>query len=146
MFRLVGFLVVVASVFAVGYYAGQHRIHDLKETVAALSRHALDTALGMGMERNLEWREGLIEAKARVIQAKSELIDRNFGNAERELADALDSLQTARRGERDPERIASAKSLAGRIRQTKVRMAAGKTVARTSLDEIQRELDALLAQ
>ena len=146
MFRFVGFLVVVVSMFAVGYYAGQHRIHDLSETVTTLSRQALDTALGIGVDRNLEWREGIIEAKARVVQAKSELIDRNFGNATRELAIALDSLQAARRAERDPNRIASARSLVVKVRQTKMKIAAGKTVARARLDEIQRDLDLLLAQ
>ncbi len=146
MVRTIGLLVLLVSAFGLGYYSGQHGMEDLRERAISLSRGAFDSALGMGVEHNLKWRTGLIDAKASVVEAKSELMDRNVGNASRELAQALDSLQAASRVERDPQRAKGARALAARLRETKVRMAAGKTVPRSRLDDIQHELDTLLAQ
>ncbi len=145
MVRLIGFLVILMSAFGLGYYSGQHGIGDLREGVIGLSRTAFDSALGMGVERNLQWRTDLIEAKASVVEAKSEVMNRNFGNASRELARAMDSLQAAGRVERDPQRVAAARNLAARVRDIKVRISTGKIVPRSGLDDIQHELDTLLA-
>jgi hypothetical protein len=146
MFKLIGFLVVLIGIFVLGFYAGQHRITDLHETVTAFSKQALGTTFGLGIERNLEWRASLVDAKASVVQAKSELIERNYGNATVELSRALESIQDATRTEHDPDRIASAKSVAAKVRKTKVRMASGKVVPRAQLDEIQQDLDTLLGK
>jgi hypothetical protein len=144
MFKLLGLLVVLTGVFGLGYYAGQNGIGDLRGAAVKLSRDAFDTALGMGLERNLQWRTDLIEAKASVVAAKSDLIDRNYGNASLELAKALDAVHAASRKERDPQRVEAAQRLAGKIRETKISMTAGKPVSRIRLDEIQHDVDRLL--
>lgn len=146
MVKFLAFLVLLIGSFGLGYYSGQHGIGDLREGAISLSRTALDSALGMGVEQKLKWRVGLVEAKASVVEAKSAVMDRNFGNASRELTRALDSLQAASQVERDPTRIEGARTLAAKIRDAKVRMAAGKIVPRSRLDDIQRDLDTLLAQ
>ncbi len=145
MFKLVGLLVVLGVGFGLGYYVGQNRIDDLREAVVSFSRQTLDDALGMGTQQQLRWREGLIEAKGRVVQAKSEVMDRNFGNATRELEGALDSLEGARRAESNRERVARVRTVTTKIRHAKVRLSAGKVVSRSRLDEIQEEIDDLLS-
>ncbi len=146
MVKFIAFLVLLMGSFGLGYYSGQHGIGDLREGAISLSRSAFDSALGMSVERNLKWRTGLVEAKASVVEAKSAVMDRNFGNASRELTRALDSLQAASHLERDPSRVEAARTVAAKIRETKVRMATGKIVPRSRLDDIQHELDTLLAQ
>ncbi|MEE8239757.1 MAG: hypothetical protein V3R16_00695 [Nitrospirales bacterium] len=146
MFKLVGFLVVLGGGFALGYYTGQHRIDDLQNAMMSMSRTVLDSAMGMGVDRDLEWRGGLIQAKANVVEAKSELVDRNYGNASRELGKALDSLQAASRAERAPEQAAAARDVATMVRRTKDGLANGKAVPRSRLNDIQREIDSLLAR
>lgn len=144
MFRLIGFLVVLVGSFGLGFYVGQQKIPDPKQAIINLSRHALDSALGMGTESTLQWRGTLVEAKARVVQAKSEVMDRNYGNAARELSRALDSLETANRERRDPELTEKVRALSAKVRDTKAQIVAGKLVARSRLDDIQTDLDALL--
>lgn len=142
MLKLLGLLTLLTVVFGLGYYAGQRPIGELKKTVKDLSRNVLDTTLGL--ERNLRRRQSLVEAKARIIESKSELLNRNFGSAAKELAEALGYVENARDAEPNAERTSKVKALAGKIREVEQELSSGKASARRKLDEIQKELDALL--
>ena len=96
MWKFIAALVLVAASFGLGFYFGQRPVGTLQQTVLDLqhsvkdtSRNILDTT--MGIERDLRRRQGLIDTKSRVVQAKSELFDKNFGEAAKQL----------RRGRRD---------------------------------------------
>lgn len=99
MLKLLGWLVLLAAVFACGYYVGQRPIGELRKTVTDLSRNIMDTTLGL--ERTMRLRQGLVDGKAQLIEAKSELLDRNFGNAAKSLAEAVEQLEKASSAERD---------------------------------------------
>lgn len=144
MLRFLGLVVLIGATFALGYYIGQRPISELKKTVRDLSRDVLDTTLGV--ERNLRQRQGLVDAKSRLVQAKSELLDRNFGNAAKELAEAVDHLEKASNAERDSGRVSSIKPLVARVHEAQLELAVGKAVPRTRLDEIQRELDRFMVR
>ncbi len=145
MLKLLGLLVVLSGVFSLGYYAGQRSVGELKDTIVDLSRSVrsvLNTTLGL--ERNLRMRESLLGAKARVIQAKSDLLERNFGNAARELREALDELEKTGNGEREGDASVKVKRLIAKVRQAQTELESGKHVGRGRLDEIQKDLDSLL--
>jgi hypothetical protein len=149
MLRFLGMSLLLATVFWLGYYTGQRPIGELKQTimdlsrkVASASRSAMDNTIGL--ERNLRWTQGMVDAKAKVIQAKSELLDRNFGNAARELGEAEENLNKAGRAGEDDARKAMAKPLIEKVRAARADLALGKSVPRGRLDEIQKELDTLL--
>ena len=149
MLRFLGMLVLLAAVFGLGYYAGQRPIGELKRTIATLSRNvanlsktAVDSTLNL--ERNIRWHQGLVDAKAKVIQAKSELLDRNFGNAAKELGEAEEYLEKAARAGEDEGRGSKLNPLIENVRAAKADLAAGRAPARGKLDEIQRAIDTLL--
>ena len=96
MWKFIAVLVLTAAAFGLGFYFGQRPAGTLQETAADLqhslkdtSRNIIDTT--MGIERDLRRRQGLIDTKSRVVQAKSELFDKNFWR----------SRQATRRGGRD---------------------------------------------
>lgn len=144
MLRFLGTVTLLLIVFGMGYYVGQRPISELKQTVKDLSRNVFDSALGL--DRKLRLRQGLVEAKARVIEAKSEFLDRNFGMVAKELGEAIEHVAKAAETDQDRGREASLKALNGKLESVRKDLASGKEVARARLDEIQRELDALLAQ
>ena len=151
MLRFIGMMILLVLVFGLGYYAGQRPIGDLKHTivdlsrkVGSLSKSAVDTTLGL--ERDLRWHQGLVDAKEKIVQAKSELLDRNFGSAANELAAAEEYLDKANRAEENGGRAAKLKPLLEKIRTARAGLAAGKALARAKLDEIQQELDALIGR
>lgn len=144
MLRLFGLLVVLSASFGLGYYAGHNGIRDFQQAAADLSRDAIDRALGMGLHRDLEWRQVLVDAKASLVEAKSELMERNYGSAGRELTGALDAVQAASRAEPDAGRAEAARRVASKIRDAKISMTAGRTVPRSRLNEIEQDLNALL--
>jgi len=152
MLRFIGTMMMLALVFGLGYYTGQRPIGDLKHTigdlsrkVGSLSKSAVDTTLGL--ERDLRWHQGLVDAKEKVIQAKSELLDRNFGSAAKELAEAEEYLDKANRAEeKSGGRAAKLKPLLEKIRAARADLATGKALARAKLDEIQQELDAVIGR
>lgn len=145
MFRFVGFVVVMAGSFGIGYYLGNQPGPTLQQTILNVSRHALDTALGIGFPTSVGRRDELLNAKGKVIQAKSDLLDRNFGNATRELAEVLEDLQSARLAEQNPHRIDALRTVSAKVRKARGDLLRGKRVSHSRLDEIQQEVDRLLA-
>ena len=88
MWKFIAVLALIAASFGIGFYFGQRPVGTLQQTVSDLqlsvkdtSRNILDTT--MGIERDLRRRQGLIDTKSRVVQAKSELFDKNYGKPPR---------------------------------------------------------------
>lgn len=144
MLKLLGWVVLLSAVFSLGFYVGRHPLEDLKKTVSELTRTVRDTTLGF--ERTMRLRQGLVDAKGQVIQAKSELIDRNFGNAAKELSQAIEHLEKLGDAERDAGGQPKIRPLTAKISEAQRELALGKAVPRAKLDSIQKELDALLAR
>lgn len=144
MLKILGWLVLLGATFAGGYYAGQHSIGDLKKSVTDLSRNIVDTTIGL--ERTIRQRQGLLDAKAQVVEAKSELLDRNIGNAAKGLEEAIEQLEKASAAERDGGRPQKIRPLIATVKEAQLELSMGKAIPRTRLDEIQKELDKLLSQ
>jgi hypothetical protein len=144
MLRFLGMIVLLLGAFALGYAWGKRPLADLEHTVKELSRNVVDTTLGI--ERDLRRREGLIDAKARIVQAKSDLVNRNSATAAKELAEAIDSLESATQSTKSIDPNVQTKELAGKLRQVRLDVSQGKKGTTGKLDEIQKELDALLSR
>jgi len=117
-------------------------VSELQESIKNLSKTALDTT--MGIERDLRRRQALVEAKSRLVQAKAEIFERNFGAAAKELAAGVEALEGATKGGTADEATNAARRVAGSLKDARVELAMGKTVPMKKLDEIQLEIDRLL--
>ena len=95
----------------------------------------------MGIERDLRRRQGLIDTKSRVVQAKSELFDKNFGEAAKRLGEATETLDNATKGAKQDESILAVRALTGTLREVRLELSMGKPVSIKKLDEIQAEVD-----
>ncbi|HEX2056681.1 MAG TPA: hypothetical protein VHF07_09315 [Nitrospiraceae bacterium] len=142
MLRFLGLIVLLLSAFALGYTWGKRPRADLEQTVRDLSRNVVDTTLGI--ERDLRRREGLINAKARIVQAKSDLLSKHTTEAAEELAEAIEALESAVPRTQNIDPGLEAKQLAGRLRLLKSDIAQGKKGGAAKLDTIQKEVDSLL--
>src|SRR6185437_11407347 len=146
------FLVVVsllAGAFGAGYYLGQRPVGTLQRTVAELqqslkdmSRNVLDTTLGI--ERDLRRRQGLVEAKSRLVQAKAHFTDRNFGDAAKELGEAGEAVETITKGAKPDPSANALRDMAGSLREAKLDIVTGKPMSLKKLDELQQRMDQLL--
>lgn len=149
MLKFIGVALLVIGAFGSGYYFGQRPVGTLQQTVSDLqqslkdlSRNVLDTTLGI--ERDLRRRQGLVDAKSRLVQAKANVFDRNFGDAAKELAEAVDALETAAKGIKSDDSTNAVRDLTGSLREVRLEIAIGKSVPLKKLDEIQHRLDQLL--
>lgn len=146
------FLVVVVllvGAFGAGYYLGQRPVGTLQRTVAELqqslkdvSRNVLDTTLGI--ERDLRRRQGLVDAKSRLVQAKAHLADHNFGDAAKELAEAIDAVESITKGTKPDNTTIALRDMAGSLREVKSEIVTGKPGSLKKLDELQQRMDQLL--
>ena len=144
MLRFLGLLVLLAGAFGLGYMYGTRPLGNLEQTVKDVSRNVLDST--MGIERDLRRRQGLVDAKARIVQAKSDLFQKNTNDAAKELAEAVDSLESATRGGKQVDPLVQVRELTGKIRQMRLDLSQGKKIPASRLDEIQKEVDALLSK
>lgn len=156
MKKFLGILLLLAAAFGAGYFVGQRpvgslqqaskemerTISDLEKKVKDMSRNALEAA--RGIERDLRRRQGLVDAKARILEAREEWLDKNYGDAAKRLAEAADAVEKALGGESSQQSTVTLKDIAGKIRGLRHELSLGKKVSLSRLDEIQKELDRLL--
>jgi len=149
MAKFLGVVVLLIGAFVAGYYLGQRPVGTLQRTVAELqqslkdvSRNVLDTTLGI--ERDLRRRQGLVEAKSRLVQAKAHLVDRNFGDAAKELAEAIEAVEGITKGAKSDPSVNALRDMAGSLREVKLEIAMGKPMPLKKLDELQQRMDQLL--
>lgn len=146
MLKAFAIIALAIASFGIGFYFGQrpvgtlqNTISDLQQSIKDLSRNVLDTT--MGIERDLRRRQGLLDTKSHIVQAKADLIDKNFGEAAKELADAADGLENVAKGTKQDESILAVRALAGSLREVRLEMSMGKAVPMKKLDELQHEVD-----
>ena len=144
-------VVLLAGAFGAGYYLGQRPVGTLQRTVAELqqslkdvSRNVLDTTLGI--ERDLRRRQGLVEAKSRLVQAKAHFTDRNFGDAAKELGAAVEAVEAITKGAKPDHSTNALRDMAGSLREAKLDMVTGKPMSLKKLDELQQRMDQLLSK
>lgn len=149
MKKFMGVLLLVIGAFGAGYYLGQRpvgtlqrTVSDLQQSLKDLSRNALDTTLGI--ERDLRRRQGLVDAKSRLVQTKADLFDRNFGDAAKALGEAVEALEAATKGVKSDASTEAVRDLAGSMREVRLEIAMGKPVPLKKLDELQHRMDQLL--
>ena len=146
MWKFIAILALVAASFGLGFYFGQRPVGTLQQTVSDLQHSLKDTSRNifdttMGIERDLRRRQGLLDTKSRVVQAKSELFDKNLGEAAKELGEAAESLDNAAKGAKQDESILAMRTLTGTLREVRLELSMGKPVSIKKLDDIQREID-----
>jgi hypothetical protein len=146
MWKFVGALVLVLASFALGYYFGQRPLGTLQQTIGDLqhslkdmSRNVVDTT--MGIERDLRRRQALLDTKSRVIQAKAELVDKNFGEAAKQLAEGVDVLESAIKGAKPSDQTQAVRGLVGSLQEMRLELTMGKPVQIRKLTELQENLD-----
>jgi hypothetical protein len=151
MVKFLTVLLLLVGAFGAGYYMGQRPVGTLQRTVAELqqslkdvSRNVLDTTLGI--ERDLRRRQGLVEAKSRLVQTKAHLVERQYGDAAKELAQAIDTVEALTKGAKADSMTKALRDLAGSLQEVKLELAMGKAVTLKKLDELQVRMDQLLSQ
>ena len=144
MLKFLGFLFVVGVAFAVGYQAGREGPNTVFKKAKELGAQVVNkTTTSFDARQSL--RAGLVNAKERLIQAKSDLLDKNYGkavNGLEESAQILAQAKTAAEEDVRPRLEALRKKvteLAGEANSLK----AGVLV---KLNDAIKELDALLAR
>ena len=90
-------------------------------------------------------RREFLQAKARLIEGKSQLLDRQYKNAAKELGQAFDHLGLAKAAESDGRVGQRVEGLMYEILQAQERLAAGKGVSRDTIDGFQATIDDLLS-
>ncbi|MBM4127166.1 MAG: hypothetical protein FJ247_07425 [Nitrospira sp.] len=165
MAKFIIILVLIACSFGAGYYLGQkpvgtlqtnvsdlskrlaiseETIEGFQQSVKKLSKDALDAT--MRIERGLRRRQGLLEAKSKVVQAKAEILGGNLPDATKALADAVTALEPPAKGKQDDPSAEALSDLAASLRQARLEAAMGKTVSVKKLHELERRIDQLLNQ
>jgi hypothetical protein len=151
MWKFMGILVLTLASFVLGYYFGQRPVGTLQETVGDLqhslkemSRNVVDTT--MGIERDLRRRQALLDTKSRVVQAKSELVDKNYGEAAKQLAEGVNALESAMKGAKPSDQTQAMRGLVGQLQEMRLELTMGKPVPIRKLTELQQNLDSELSK
>lgn len=146
MWKVIGALVLAIGGFALGNHFGQRPEGTLQQTIGDfqhsfkdVSRNVVDTT--MGIERDLRRRQALLDTKSRVVQAKSELVDKNYGEAAKQLAEAVDALENAIKGAKPSDQTQATRRLTGELQEIRLELTMGKPVAIRKLTDVQQDLD-----
>ena len=163
MLKFIAILFVTAGAFAGGYYLGQQpdgtvqstvsnlskhvtrsekMIGDVRQSLHSLSQNALTTTLSI--ERDLRHRQGLVEAKSRLVQARADVLDQNFGDAAKELGEAVTALEASAKDIKQDHTADAMLNLADSLREVRLEVAMGKPMPLKRLEDMQQRMDRLL--
>jgi type I site-specific restriction endonuclease len=141
MLKFLGFLVVMGLVFGIGVYVGSQGPDTVLHKAKQLGAEVM--AKTGSVERNLALRMSLVTAKDRLVQAKSDLLDKNYGKAIAALDEAAQALTSAKQSA-DAELREKFEKAAAKVSAIKTDAQAMKAGLQTKVDETVKELDQLL--
>ncbi|WP_454064067.1 hypothetical protein [Candidatus Nitrospira salsa] len=139
--KMLLFLVVLAAVFSLGYYTGQ-RPDEIKQKIRDLSGDVIEQTIGL--DQKLSLRREFLQAKARLIEGKSKLLDHQYKDAAKELGLAFEHLGNAKAAEGNGHVGKRVEELMYEILEAQQRLVQGEGVSRETLDLVQAKLDELL--
>ena len=143
MFKILSLTMLLGSIFWAGYFVGKQPPGEVKHTIRTMSEEMIERALGVDESRLIRHREYL-EAKSRIVQSKSNLIDGEFDQAADEMGQALIHLKKAFTSEDESSSPGMTDQLVAKIEALKDALASGEIIPRNALDDIQQSLDRLL--
>ena len=141
MLRFLGFLVIVGITFAVGYQMGRDGPDAIVKKARELGAEVMTRATVL--ERTTSLRTSLVNAKEHLVQAKSDLLDKNYGKVVEGLQEtekALDQAKTSAGEDLRPRLNALTK----RVSDLETEAKALKPGVITKLNEVVKEVDTLL--
>ena len=151
MWKFVSIVVLLAASFGLGYYFGQRpvgtleqTVGDLQQSIKQMSRNVIDST--MGIEKDLRRRQALLDTKARLVQAKSDLFDKNYGEAAKQLAEGVTALENAMKGAKKADGTEGLKQITDRLQDIRLELSRGKAISMKRLDELQSDIDRQLNQ
>jgi uncharacterized protein YicC (UPF0701 family) len=141
MLKFLGFLMVVGLAFGFGLYVGRQGPENVLHKAKQFGAEVM--AKTGSVERNLTVRMSLVTAKERLVQAKSDLLDKNYGKAVAGLDEAAQALTSAKEtaGAELREKFGKA---AEKVSAVKTDAQALKPHLQTKVDELVKELDQML--
>jgi len=143
MLKFLGFLVVVGLAFVLGVYVGIQGPDTVLNKVKELGAEVM--AKTGTVERNLALRMSLVTAKERLVQAKSDLLDKNYGKAVAGLDEAAQTLTLAK-ASADADLREKFEKAAAKVLTIKTDAQEMKAGLQTRVDEMVKELDQLLGK
>jgi hypothetical protein len=141
MLKFFGVLFLVGVAFAIGYQMGR----EGPETLLKKARDAGSemVAKAMTLERTQSLRASLVSAKERLVQAKSDMLDKNYGKAVTGLEETAHTLSQAK-VDADQELRPKLEALAKKISNLATDAKVPKPAVITKINEAVKDIDALL--
>ncbi|NKB81028.1 MAG: hypothetical protein GKS05_03865 [Nitrospirales bacterium] len=136
-------VMVLVGIFWCGYYVGQQPPETVSRTLKTFSEDVMEKTLGVE-KRNLYQQGELLEAKYRIVQSKSELLDGHYRKAGNELRESLVHLKLAIENDPTQTKQSLTERLITRIKGMLKDLDSGDAVSGEQLNKAQRELDQLL--
>jgi hypothetical protein len=142
MIRFIGTVLVLGLTFYAGYYVGQRSFGDVTRTLGGFSKELMDKTLGF--ERMLRLRQFVLDAKGLAVQARGDVIDRNYGSAAKSLGAAGEGIEKALGIEHSGEIAAKLKAARTSLLALQQELQSGKPISRDRLDAVEKQLNDVL--
>ena len=141
MLRFLGFLVIVGITFAVGYQMGRDGPDAIVKKARELGTEVMTRATAL--ERTTSLRTSLVNAKEHLVQAKSDLLDKNYGKVVEGLQETEKALEQAKTSAGEELRL-RLNALTKKVSELEIEAKALKPGVLTKLNEVVKEVDTLL--
>jgi hypothetical protein len=141
MLKFLGMITLLGAAFASGYYVGQQGPDAVFTKARQIGAEVV--AKTSSLERDVTVRMSLVNAKDKLIQAKSDLLDKNYGKAEAALGEAAQHLIAAK-GAAGEDIQKKLEGLVPKVSEVTVEARSLKAGAQTKLEDAVKDLDALL--
>ena len=140
MLKFLGFIIMLSVAFVSGVYVGTTGPDAIVKKAKDIGAEVAATSL---MQRDQTFRSRLLTVKDRMVQAKSDLLDKNYGKAAAELSESADMLARAKDTAAEQLRP-KLESLAKKITEMAAEAKAMKPGVVAKCNDAMKEVDGLL--
>jgi hypothetical protein len=141
MLKFLGILFLIGVAFAIGYQMGRQGPETLLKKARDAGAEMI--AKAMTLERTQSLRASLVSAKERLVQAKSDMLDKNYGKAVNGLEETAHTLSQAK-VDAEQELRPKLDALTKKISDLATDAKALKPGVITKINEAVKEIDGLL--
>ncbi len=145
-FKFFLYVIVVLSIFGGGYYIGTKKVTVVEERLSKM-KSSMEAKI-LGLEKELSKarvKVKLVEVKDKLLQARTDVLEKNFGNAGKQIDAAREAVEKAVSSSDDNTKK-TLKSINDALIEIKADIDKLNIKVTAKIDDLKKEIDKILSE
>ena len=145
-FKLILYVIILLLIFGSGYYIGSKKVGLVEERLSKM-KSSMDVKI-IGLEKELSKarvKVKLVEVKDKLLQARTDVIEKNFGNAGKQIDAAKEAVEKVAASS-DDDTKKTLKPINDALIEVKADIDKLNLKVTAKIDDLKKEIDRIIEQ